>query len=124
MSSTAAIRFARHSAALVAVASVTAACGDEASTVDGVEGEVPVKEQGPYTLGVRPTDIELGQGPLSAQVDVVESLGAEALVHLDLGGQPLVAQVAEPVQVAAGDRVALGFARVHRFDRDTGARRS
>jgi len=35
MSSTAAIRFARHSAALMAVVSVTAACGDEASTVAG-----------------------------------------------------------------------------------------
>ena len=83
---------------------------------------VPVPGSGPYRLGVRPTDVTLGQGPLTATVDVVESLGAEALVHLRLGEQILIARAEEPVAWEAGASVSLGFGRVHRFDRETGQR--
>lgn len=79
-------------------------------------------EQEDCTLGVRPTDIHLGEGELSATVDLVESLGAEALVHLDLNGKPLLAQVPEPVSLLAGSTIKLKFGRHHRFDRDTGKR--
>ncbi len=94
----------------------------DASRLDGVEGALPVAGDGPYTLGVRPTDVRLGDGPLTATVDVVESLGAEALVHLRLGPYALIAQVPEPVGHEPGAAVRVGFARVHRFDAETGAR--
>lgn len=91
--------------------------------LEGVEGALPISAEGPFTLGVRPTDVSLGEGPLQGRVDVVESLGAEALVHLELGdGVSLVAQVAEPCRLAAGDTVALRFDVVHRFDRESGER--
>jgi len=74
-------------------------------------------------LGVRPTDIEIGVGDLPARVDVVESLGAEAIVHLDLeSGERLLARVSEPISVAADDTTRVRFACVHRFDSETGRR--
>ena len=35
------------------------------------------------------------------RVDLIESLGAEALVHLELDGKPFLAMVPEPVAVDA-----------------------
>jgi sn-glycerol 3-phosphate transport system ATP-binding protein len=77
-----------------------------------------------HVLGVRPHQVRLGEGPLSARVEVVERLGAEAMVHLDLGGESLVARVDGPAMgtlPAVGSTVALTLAQVHRFDRSTGA---
>jgi multiple sugar transport system ATP-binding protein len=79
-------------------------------------------ERDDHTLGVRPTDIHLGKGEHRATVDLVESLGAEALVHLDLGGTPILAQVSEPVALRVGDEIALGFAKTHRFHKVSGQR--
>jgi ABC-type sugar transport system ATPase subunit len=90
----------------------------------GPEGWVPAAD-GPVTLGVRPTDIALGAGSLSAQVDVIESLGADAIVHLELdGGEKLVARVREPVSARPGEAVQVAFSRVHVFDLATGLRTS
>jgi multiple sugar transport system ATP-binding protein len=75
-----------------------------------------------HTLGVRPSDIHLGQGDLTATVELVESLGAEALVHLDQMGTSMLAQVPEPVAIETGSTVQLRFGRTHRFDRTTGLR--
>lgn len=77
------------------------------------------------TLGVRPDDIALGSGSMAARVDVIESLGGEALVHLEIErGDSLVARVKEPVSVRAGDSVNVELVRVHRFDGETGERLS
>lgn len=71
-------------------------------------------------VGIRPHHVLLGEGSLNATVDVVESLGAEALVHLQLDdGTALVAQVPEPATVGPGDALKLGFSNVHRFDPET-----
>jgi len=94
----------------------------DTSAVEGLDGGVPVAGDGPYTLGVRPTDLRLGDGPLQGVVDVVESLGAEALVHLRLGPYEIVAQVPEPSGHTAGQTVPIGLARVHRFDPRSGSR--
>jgi multiple sugar transport system ATP-binding protein len=93
------------------------------STLDGLAAPLDIPAEGPYTLGLRPTDLALGDGPLRAEVVVVESLGAEALVHLDLGGgHRAIAQVPEPSGVVSGDVVAVRPLRFHRFDRASGAR--
>ena len=92
------------------------------SSLAAIDGKVPVSGDGPFVLGVRPNDIALGDGPLRGTVDVVESLGAEALVHLTLGEGSLVAQVPEPVNLAGGESVAVGFGNVHRFDAESGLR--
>ena len=92
------------------------------SRLDGVEGHTTVPGNGPYTLGVRPTDITLGEGGLLATVDVVESLGADALVHLQLGPHRVTAQVPEPLSVKVGDKTGLRFSTVHRFEVESGSR--
>ena len=97
----------------------------EFSSLEGVDGQLPVPAEGPYVWGVRPTDVELGEpqnGGLTAVVDVIESQGATALVHLQLGPHALTAQVPEPTTVATGDEVGLVFRAVHRFDATTGER--
>jgi multiple sugar transport system ATP-binding protein len=90
--------------------------------VDGVDGRLPDGHLGRFTLGVRPTDIAVGMGAWSGRVDVVESLGAEALLHVELGPHTVMAQVPEPCGIHAGDRIQLAPRVVHRFDRESGLR--
>ena len=65
----------------------------------------------------------LGEGEQKARVDLIESLGAEALVHLELNGKPFLAMVPEPVNVESGQEINVGFRKIHRFDRETGQRK-
>ncbi len=75
-------------------------------------------------VGVRPNDVHIGGGGTGpvyrAEVEVVEKMGFEAMVHLRLGDERLIARVegAPP----AGT-VELSFGRSYRFDAETGARR-
>lgn len=75
-----------------------------------------------YTLGVRPTDLSLADEGLAATVDVVESLGAEALLHCTVGPHAVMASVKEPVPVGPGDQVHLKLDVTHAFDATSGER--
>jgi ABC-type sugar transport system ATPase subunit len=74
------------------------------------------------SVGVRAEDLRLSPGG-SAQVDVVEHLGAEALVHLRVEMIELVARVEAQAVPRTGERVqvAIDPARLHCFGAD-GAR--
>lgn len=80
-------------------------------------------------LGVRPEHVTLGgtggtpSGPLG-DVDRVEVLGEDALVHLRLGGHAVVARVPARTRPAPGDRVGVTIAEqhLHAFDAVTGER--
>jgi multiple sugar transport system ATP-binding protein len=74
---------------------------------------------GDDVVGVRPNDVRLGEGPHEATVEVVEKLGFEAMVHLRLGEEPLVARVEGALP---SGRVRVAFTRAYAFDRATGAR--
>jgi len=88
-----------------------------------VEGtDVVVEGPGDFTLGVRPTDLALASEGLPARVDVVESLGAEALLHCVVGPHELIAVVKEPVPVQAGDAIHLALGVTHAFDAASGER--
>ena len=89
------------------------------STIEGVEGSLPIDESGPFTLGVRPTEWFVGEGPLVGRVELVESLGAEAYLHVELGEQRVVVQRAEPTGFAAGDEIRLAIRRCHIFERES-----
>jgi ABC-type sugar transport system ATPase subunit len=91
--------------------------------VDGlIQGTAhPAPSPGTYTLGVRPTDARPDPSGVPARIDVVESLGAEALVHATVGPHALVFQHREPLPFGHGDAVPLAFDVVHRFGSD-GAR--
>ncbi|MDP2315974.1 MAG: ABC transporter ATP-binding protein [Pseudomonadota bacterium] len=71
-------------------------------------------------VGVRPNDVRIGAGPHEATVEVVEKLGFEAMVHLRVGTEVLVARVEGAVPSGT---VRVDFARAYRFDRATGERR-
>ncbi|HXE83136.1 MAG TPA: TOBE domain-containing protein, partial [Gemmatimonadales bacterium] len=61
-------------------------------------------------LGIRPEFVGLcavDKGVGNADVLVVEPLGSETLVHLNAGGQPLVARLAGFADVQVGTRVGV-----------------
>lgn len=85
---------------------------------------------GNVRLGVRPQDIQItdrAAADASARVDVVELLGSELLVHLQLAGREglnVRVVVPETSAVGEGEIVGLRFRRdrLHFFDAGTGER--
>ena len=78
------------------------------------------------TLGVRPEDIELApnHGPetVDATVNVVEPMGKESVLHLEVGGTEITASIAGEYDIGHGEQVRLRFPRdrIHAFDASTG----
>jgi ABC-type sugar transport system ATPase subunit len=81
---------------------------------------------GPVTVGIRPHEIELvatGDGHLQGQVEIVEPLGAQTIVHVKVAGLP--AEMVRVIVSAAftpriGDRVGIRVPKesVHLFGGD------
>ncbi len=95
--------------------------GDKA-IIDGTELFVHARGPARWELGVRPCDLVLGRGGLTGTVDVIESLGHEALLHVTMGEHTVVVAVPEPTTAQHGDTVTLRPTRVHGFDPSTGER--
>ncbi len=73
----------------------------------------------------RPEHVELvADGPIEARVEVVETLGPETYVYLDVAGRRTCARVDRIRRLAPGDRVRLrvGPAAIHLFDGASGRR--
>jgi ABC-type sugar transport system ATPase subunit len=94
----------------------------EMNTVDAAAaralGLCGVLPQAVTTVGVRAEDLRLAADGAPAEVDVVEQLGADALVHLRLSDLELVARVDASARPRPGDRVAVAVdaTRWHAFD--------
>jgi ABC-type sugar transport system ATPase subunit len=83
-------------------------------------------------LGIRPQDVELvadGDGDADGRIDLIEALGRELLLQIQLGPEAGVAAelrvlAAPDDAVAEGEQVGLRFRRdrLHRFDRASGRR--
>lgn len=75
-------------------------------------------------LGVRPEHLFIGMPGLPMEVQLVESLGADLLVHGVCGDQPLVIRTPAGTVVEAGQVTSVGFAAdaVHWFDPQTSKR--
>jgi len=76
---------------------------------------------GELQLGIRPESVGLcavDKGVGNGDVLVVEPLGSETLVHLNAGGQPLVARLAGFADVRVGTRVGMKVdrRRLYLFD--------
>ena len=72
-------------------------------------------------VGVRPEAVFVraaGQAPIAAQVELVEALGADTLIHASADGVPLVARQSERTSLHPGDAVGLDIdpAALHFFD--------
>jgi multiple sugar transport system ATP-binding protein len=76
------------------------------------------------TMGIRPEDLRVANGSdpaglcFDAVVEVVERLGSETLLDLQVGAQTMVAAVEPAVRAQHGDklRLALRADRLHFFD--------
>ena len=72
-------------------------------------------------LGLRPEHLHPGGVGAPFEVDTVESLGADHLIHGRLAGQPAIVRVGDVATPAPGSTISLGFApeAVHWFDLTT-----
>ncbi len=82
------------------------------------------------TLGLRPEHLEVGtgaapEGTQSGRVYLVELMGAESWVTVDVGGEHLIARAPADFKGRTGDTVWLRYdpRRLHRFDTASGRRR-
>jgi sn-glycerol 3-phosphate transport system ATP-binding protein len=88
---------------------------------------VPAESGRPVMVGIRPEHLvacgETGAA-LSGPVEMVEQLGADALVHIGRGGKTIIARVAHGTSPSVGSTfcVTADPARVFAFDTTTGAR--
>lgn len=78
------------------------------------------------TLGVRPEDLELGgdsgsPNSFEGKIELVEPVGSDIFLELDVGGTPLTARVNANLIFKQGDNARFTFNpdRVHAFDVDT-----
>ncbi|HEY3564102.1 MAG TPA: sn-glycerol-3-phosphate import ATP-binding protein UgpC [Casimicrobiaceae bacterium] len=87
----------------------------------------PVPSGAPISVGIRPEHfIPCGEtdAAISGTVEMVEQLGADALVHIGHGDATLIARVPHGTSPAVGSRfcVSADPSRVFAFDPQTGAR--
>ncbi|MGJ4932101.1 ABC transporter ATP-binding protein [Bradyrhizobium sp. HKCCYLS2038] len=75
-------------------------------------------------FGVRPEHLGLPGAPFALPVDVqvVEPLGSDTLVHCDIGGQRLTARLVPDMRPGSGERFNIGIdpLKVYLFDADSG----
>ncbi|MGO4704619.1 ABC transporter ATP-binding protein [Microvirga sp. 2MCAF38] len=108
--------------------------GRRVAELDGLGSSVAVASDGAkdasgneVLVGVRPHDLVVGGATgtdslaLSGNVSVVEPLGPETLVHLDVGGTAIIASAPGKVIPQAGDVVTVHAApgSMHLFDKKT-----
>jgi multiple sugar transport system ATP-binding protein len=85
------------------------------------ESRTPL-EEGPVELGVRPEDIEIGQGrptDLQTRVEMLSNVGSEQYVHAHLGGEALTIRVPKGNTFRSGETISVTIdaARVHIFQK-------
>ena len=98
--------------------------GDEGRVIEAGSLIIPVElttYEGELQVGIRPETVGLcavDKGVGNADVLVVEPLGSETLVHLNAGGQSLVAKIAGFADARVGTRVGVKVdrRRLHLFD--------
>ena len=73
-------------------------------------------------MGIRPEDITLGQGGIQGEVYVVEPLGRDTLVTLNIGAETIKVIAPPGFKANPGEQVQLAFSveKIHLFDKETG----
>ena len=96
----------------------TVAEGGQARLPGGVT--VPVKADGPVTLGLRPQHMHLAESGIAAKVTLVEALGSETVLHAQAGEARIITVLDGQPRIARDDEVHLGFdpAMLHVFGPD------
>jgi sn-glycerol 3-phosphate transport system ATP-binding protein len=106
---------------LAPVADGAAIAGSEVAVA---RGPLPIAAD-KLLLGIRPEDVTIGEGNLTAQVQNAEFLGADTVVACLVGGQTLTARVAGKAALVPGATIHLGWRAqaVHFFDAASRLRR-
>jgi ABC-type sugar transport system ATPase subunit len=84
-----------------------------------VESDVNLPDS--FTLGVRPEDIQLQpDGEFTGEAALVEPLGVETVIHLDVGAHTIISLVSGLTNVKIGDLVRFNVIRerLHYFNDD------
>ena len=88
--------------------------GDAQLELGRPSDKAPLDAAGAMTVGFRPEALQVGDGPLRAQIRTVEDLGSEVFVHLavDHRGEPLslVSKMQPPFDGQPGQSVGLQIA--------------
>jgi multiple sugar transport system ATP-binding protein len=86
--------------------------------------EVKAQEGQRVAYGIRPEHLSLQEGGITAQIEVVEPMGAETETLVKVGGQNLTMMTHGRSSVGPGERVFLAPqpAQVHLFDAASGRR--
>ena len=86
--------------------------------------EVKAQEGQRVAYGIRPEHLTLKEGGITAQIEVVEPMGAETETLVKVGGQNLTMMTHGRSKVGPGERVFLAPqpAQVHLFDAASGRR--
>lgn len=95
-----------------------------------LEGDIDVPNaraeghDGPIQVGIRPEDCwPDAQGDLAFDVDIIEELGAQRLLHGHVGGQAFSVAVPKDKEATTGSmQLAVKPGAVHLFDADKGRR--
>ncbi len=93
-----------------------------------LDGAAPMALSGrAVTLGIRPEHLDVcteAEAAISMQVDVVEELGADVLLHGSLGAHTIAARLPHGLHPAVGSRLPLRplSGRLHFFDPASGRR--
>ncbi|WP_420002884.1 sn-glycerol-3-phosphate ABC transporter ATP-binding protein UgpC [Arenibacterium sp. LLYu02] len=84
----------------------------------------PAMAQDSVLVGFRPEDVRLGgDGSTVLEVQIIEELGANRLLHGQLGGQPFSVSISKEEQASVGPvTITLPAARVHFFHPERGTR--
>jgi sn-glycerol 3-phosphate transport system ATP-binding protein len=96
----------------------------QAAVAEGIQFAAPEGASGKVLVGLRPEDLEVtDQGDLQMDVQIVEELGANRLLHGQLGGQAFSVSVPKDQQVEAGPvGLRLKNDAAHLFDAASGNR--
>ncbi len=79
-------------------------------------------------LGIRPERIQLepfeGAVEIDAEIDFIENLGSDKILHIDVGGHILVAKTTKDINMNTGSRIKIYINKndIKIFDKATGKR--
>ena len=76
----------------------------------------------PVTIGIRPEHVKIGRGPYRGRVVIIEPLGRDMIIHIQVDGYTLRALAPLNTRIMEGREIRfnIDLNRLHIFDRETG----
>ena len=86
---------------------------------DGVDG-VEVGKR--VVIGIRPENVKIGSGPYRGRVAILEPLGRDMIVHIEVDGMTIRALAPSDLNIREGDIISfdLDYDYLHLFDKKSG----